>query len=222
MIELLTWWFFLLNPSPQLGILSVMSSLSRPSSPIGFLIDNTAKYEIGTGLKVSFAKIGFGVEGAGNLNLDAKIRIRNKNLIEFSITSVKSKEPYGFNFISLGLGRFFNFKKRKFLSKIYLSYVSYYELYDRYTFTDIGIETIYPFYLKKYFQPFIGAQFEYTRYGFPENIRKESLRGLILKIITGINFKYKNFNLHPSIIWGRGNLDISLTLSFLFTSSKQK
>lgn len=208
-------WFAILNPEPHHSYLSHLGSLSLPSSSLGLYGSDKRRVELGTGLKLSSGRFGeLGLGGAANFSL--KFRLPQRYFGEIHITDQSDeKQPYGLTFLGLGIGKYFEWKKRNFRGRCSFSYMSYYELSDKYTFTNINAEILRPFHWGKYFQPFIGLQGEIGRCGFPKNVSSDALMGFSLKLVSAIDFQYKWFNSCLSFIVNQGNISPALSISFL-------
>jgi hypothetical protein len=208
-------WFAILNPEPHHSYLSHLGSLSLPSSSLGLCENDKRRIELGAGLKVSSGRFGqLGLGGAANFSL--KFRLPKRYFCEIHITDQSDEEQhYGLTFLGLGIEKYFEWKSKDFRGRCSFSYMYYYELSDKYTFTNINAEILKPFHWGKYFQPYIGLQGEIGRCGFPKNISSDALMGFSLKLISGINFQYKWFNSCFSLAINRGNVSPAFSISFL-------
>ncbi|MCK4225422.1 hypothetical protein KAX29_00860 [candidate division WOR-3 bacterium] len=208
-------WFTILNPEPHHSYLSHLGSLSLPSGSLGLCENDKRKVELGTGLKVSSGRFGeLGIGATANFSL--KFRLPQRYFGEIHIADLSDeKQPYSLTFLGLGIGKYFEWKNKDFRTRFSFSYMYYYELSDKYTFTNINVEILKPFHWGKYFQPYIGIQGEIGHCGFPENISSNALLGFSPKIISGINFQYKWFNSCFSLVVNRGNFSPAFSISFL-------
>jgi len=180
-------WFYIIQPETHLSLLNYMENLSTPPPSIGFYSKGD-NIEAGTTIKISSGGLNGSLIANGAISLRGRLNIKDNLFADLSTLLTDNVSSY-----SLAAGKYFNTGHIKLRGQLRYSFISYYELNDKYWFNAINAEIITPFMWGKYFSPFVGLNSSYNYYRLPENIRSSPIKGISFKAITGLNFKYKYF-----------------------------
>ncbi len=202
-------WFYIIQPNAHLSLLNHMENLSTPPPSIGFYSRGN-NIETGATIKISSGGLNGNLIANGTISLRVRLNIKDDLFADLSTILTDNVSSY-----SIATGKYFNIGHIKLRGQLRYSYISYYELNDKYCFNAINAEIIIPFMWGKYFSPFIGLNSSYNYYKLPENIRSSSIKGMSVKAITGLNFKYKHFTSCIFLSINRESLSSGIYFGFI-------
>jgi hypothetical protein len=186
-----------------------MENLSTPPPSIGFYSRGN-NIETGATIKISSGGLNGNLIANGTISLRVRLNIKDDLFADLSTILTDNVSSY-----SIATGKYFNIGHIKLRGQLRYSYISYYELNDKYLFNALSVEIIIPFMWGKYFSPFIGLNSSYNYYKLPENIRSSSIKGMSVKAITGLNFKYKHFTSCIFLSINRESLSSGIYFGFI-------
>ncbi len=202
-------WFYIIQPDAHLSLLNHMENLSTPPPSIGFYSRGN-NLEAGTTIKISSGGLNGNLIVNGAISLRVRLNIKDNLFTDLSAILNDNVSSY-----SIAAGKYFNIGHIKLRGQLRYSYISYYELNDKYLFSTLNAEIIVPFMWGKYFSPFIGLNSSYNYYRLPENIRSFSIKGMSVKAITALNFKYKYFTSCIFLSINRESLSSGIYFGFI-------
>jgi len=175
--NVLAFYFFALHADPHYSLLS-MTSYMTTSQPTAVIYANGMNgYESDLSVSVSAASVG-SVVAHGNLHLTQKAVIQ-KNIYSVSLYSYNNAWAF-----SIGGGRFVELG-RHIETSGQLSYYSYFDLLEKYTFYSASIRAVMPFSWGRHFYPFLGAEASYNLFVLPKTVSSNPISGLGVKILGG-------------------------------------
>lgn len=204
--NVLAFYFFALHADPHYSLLSMTSYMLAPQPTAAVYANGNKGYETSLSVSISAASVG-SVVAQGNIGITEKAVFGNG-------IAVLSLMSYNNNWgISAGGGAFIGSGRRVEITGL-LSYYSFYDLSEKYSFVSAAARAVIPFSWGPHIHPFAGFETGYGAYMMPANISSHAINGIGYKLIGGatLSFGTTSFTLTGAI--NNAMLGINAGMSF--------
>jgi len=176
--NVLAFYFFALHADPHYSLLSMTSYMVTSQPTAALYAGGMTGYETNLSVSISAASVG-SVVAHGDIYVMQKAIVK-EYIITGSIYSYNNSWAF-----SGGVGRFVDIGRIVEASG-QVSYYSYYDLDEKYSFGTVSFRAIVPFSWGRYLHPFFGAEASYNIFLLPKAVSESPINGFGVKLLGGV------------------------------------